>query len=83
MVLGSVVGPTDGDGRDLVAEESQAAFLKLHLLELGLPCWLRWQRICLQVRRPRFDPWVREITGEGNGNPLQYSCLDSMDRGAW
>ena len=22
--------------------------------------------------------------GEGNGNPLQYSCLDkSMDRGAW
>ena len=23
-------------------------------------------------------------TGEGNGNPLQYSCLDnSMDRGAW
>ena len=23
-------------------------------------------------------------TGEGNGNPLQYSCLEnSMDRGAW
>ena len=23
-------------------------------------------------------------SGEGNGNPLQYSCLeDSMDRGAW
>lgn len=22
--------------------------------------------------------------GEGNGNPLQYSCLeDSMDKGAW
>ena len=22
--------------------------------------------------------------GEGNGNPLQYSCLeDSMDRGVW
>ena len=22
--------------------------------------------------------------GEGNGNPLQYSCLgDSLDRGAW
>ena len=22
--------------------------------------------------------------GEGNGNPLQYSCLEnSMDRGAW
>ena len=24
------------------------------------------------------------LPGEGNGNPLQYSCLeDSMDRGAW
>ena len=23
-------------------------------------------------------------SGEGNGNPLQYSCLgNSMDRGAW
>ena len=21
--------------------------------------------------------------GEGNGNPLQYSCLNLMDRGAW
>ena len=24
------------------------------------------------------------ITGEGNGNPLQYSCLENpIDRGAW
>ena len=24
------------------------------------------------------------ITGEGTGNPLQYSCLENpMDRGAW
>ena len=27
----------------------------------GLPWWLRWWRICLQGRRPRFDPWVRKI----------------------
>ena len=34
--------------------------------------------------RPRFDPWVGKIPGEGNGYPLQYSCLeDSMDRGSW
>ena len=27
---------------------------------------------------------VRKIPGEGNGYPLQYSCLqNSMDRGAW
>ena len=27
---------------------------------------------------------VREQSGEGNGTPLQYSCLENpMDRGAW
>jgi len=25
---------------------------------LGLPWWFRWQRICLQCERARFDPWV-------------------------
>ena len=40
--------------------------------------------ICLQCRRPVFDPWVRRTPGEGNGYALQYSCLESsMDRGAW
>ena len=25
-----------------------------------------------------------DLPGEGNGNPLQYSCLENpMDRGAW
>ena len=29
-------------------------------------------------------PWSRRSPGEGNVNPLQYSCLEnSMDRGAW
>ena len=29
-------------------------------------------------------PVLGRSPGEGNGNPLQYSCLDnSMDRGAW
>ena len=38
---------------------------------------------------PMQATWVRSLgwedsPGEGNGNPLQYSCLDnSMDRGAW
>ena len=29
-------------------------------------------------------PGSGSFPGEGNGNPLQYSCLEnSMDRGAW
>ena len=32
----------------------------------------------------RTNLWVRKSPGEGNGNPLQYSCLENpMDRGAW
>ena len=28
---------------------------------VGLPWWLRWQRICLQCRRPGFNPWLGKI----------------------
>ena len=29
-------------------------------------------------------PWLKRSPGEGNGNPLQYSCREnSMGRGAW
>ena len=29
-------------------------------------------------------PWEGRSLGEGNGNPLHYSCLENpMDRGAW
>ena len=29
-------------------------------------------------------PWSGRSPGEGNGNPLQYSCLENpMDREAW
>ena len=28
--------------------------------------------------------YAKKIPGEGNGNPLQYSCLENpLDRGAW
>ena len=39
---------------------------------------------CRRYRRHRFNPWVRNCPGEGNGNALQYSCLENpMDRGTW
>ena len=39
---------------------------------------LRLKESTCQGRRHRrrgFDPWVGKIPGEGNSNPLQYSCL--------
>ena len=36
------------------------------------------------LKRCEFDPWAGRPTGEGHGNPFQYSCLENpMDRGAW
>ena len=35
-------------------------------------------------RRCEFNLWVGRSPEGGNGNPLQYSCLEnSVDRGAW
>ena len=57
--------------------------------------FLSWQRICLQCRNPPvmqetpgslpgFIPVSGRCPGEGNGNPLQYPCLENpTDRGAW
>ena len=33
---------------------------------------------------PGLIPGLGRSPGEGNGNPVQYSCLENpMDRGAW
>ena len=39
---------------------------------------------CRRHKRCRFDPGLGRSPREGNGNLLQYSCLEnSIDRGAW
>jgi len=36
------------------------------------------------IRDASSIPGSGRYPGEGNGNPLQYSCLENpMDRGAW
>ena len=39
---------------------------------------------CRRHKRCGYNPWDGKTPGVGNGNPLQYSCLEnSMDRGVW
>ena len=44
-------------------------------------------RICLPMQKtwdPGSIPELGRSAGEGNGNPLQYSCLENpLDRGKW
>ena len=49
-----------------------------------LPRWLSGKESACQAGDARLIAGSGQSTGEGNGNPLQYSCLGNpMDRGAW
>ena len=53
-------------------------------LVLGLPWWLSSKESACNAGDPGSVPGSGRSPGEGNGNPLQYSCLQNpMDRGAW
>ena len=54
-----------------------------HLYE-DLPWWLSRKESACNVGDPGSIPGLERPPGEGNGYPLQYSCLKNpMDRGAW
>ena len=51
---------------------------------LGLPRWLSDKESTCQAGDSDLIPGSERSLGEGNGNPLQYSCLENpMDRIAW
>ena len=57
-----------------------------HHLNLGdgLPWWLRGKESTCSARDKSSVPEWGRSPGEGNGKPLQYSCLrNPTDRGAW
>ena len=59
-------------------------FLVGSTILLGLPWWLSGKESACSVREPYSIPGLGRCPGEGNGNSLQYSCLENpMDRGAW
>ena len=46
--------------------------------------WLRWKESACNAGDLGSIPGQGRSLGEGNGNPLKYSCLENcMDRGAW
>ena len=51
---------------------------------LGLSQWLGGEESTCHAGDVGLVPGLGRSPGEGNGNPLQYSCLENpMDRGAW
>ena len=56
----------------------------LNDLKVLLPWWLRCKESACNAGDPGSIPGWGRSPGEGNGNPLQYACLEnSMDGGAW
>ena len=48
------------------------------------PWWLSSKESTCNAGDPRLIPGLGRFPEEGNGNPLQYSCLENpMDRGAY
>ena len=63
-------------------------FFLSDILVHGLPSWLSGKESTCHCRRCKSlggsIPGSGRSRGEGNGNPLQYSCLGNpMDGGAW
>ena len=55
-------------------------------LVLGFPGGSSGKDLLANARdiRDGFTPWIGRSPGGGQGNPLQYSCLEnSKDREAW
>ena len=53
-------------------------------LYMGLPHSSVGKKSACNARDLGWIPELRRSPGEGNGNLLQYACLENpMDRGAW
>ena len=53
-------------------------------MTIWLPLWLHRKESACSVGEEGSIPGLGRSPGEGNGNPLQYSCLGNpMDRGVF
>ena len=74
--------------RIALIEDIQKCFLMNGQVSLTRPIFLPWWLISKESACNAGDLGSilgsRRSSGEGNGNPLQYSCLENpIDRGAW
>ena len=77
---GSLVGYSPWGCKELDTTER----LTLHYLYIVFPGGSDGKESVCSVGDPCSIPGSGRSPGEGNGHPLQYSCLEnSMDRGAW
>ena len=62
----------------------EAGLMRLTLSKCGFPGGSDGKETPCNARNPGSVPGLGRFPGGGNGNPLQYSCLENaMDRGAW
>ena len=62
----------------------RAHFMRSFLECLGFPGGSQGKESACNAGDPGLIPGLGKSSGEVNGYPLQYSCLEnSMDRGAW
>ena len=58
--------------------------LEYTILPFGLPRWLSGKESTYHVGNAGSTPGLERSPGDGNGNPLQFSCLENpRDGGAW
>ena len=63
------------------SEISHPGYISVYL---GFPSGLHGKKSACNAGDPGSILGLERSPGEGNGNPLQYSCLENpMDRGAW
>ena len=70
--------------RTFVGKVVSLLFNMLSRLAIDFPGGSDGKVSVYNVEDPGSIPGLGRSPGEGNGNPLQYCCLENpMDRGAW
>ena len=70
-----------------IESHSDLTVIKNFMLQLKIPCGFPCSSVgkesACSARDPGSIPGLGRYPGEGNGNPLQYPCLENlMDKGA-